>query len=205
MQTPDQKYQINVPKVHLLERSLSLTLLTVSIFPLLILLPLHRVFIRRSFLFKQLRIGCLGRPFTIYKLRTIVSNDVRDHQSVSTFGVFLRALSFDELPSFLNVLKGEMRFVGPRPLLIEDKDDLDKICFERFFVKPGITGYVQILGRNCLSWRRRISLDTKYYFNRSFIETALIVCATFVRIFVKNSLCPRAHGPSVPLSLELRR
>lgn len=118
--------------------------------------------------FRQQRPGRGGRPFTIYKFRTMT--EARDGagqlqpdtQRLTKFGRFLRATSLDELPELLNVLKGEMSFVGPRPLLMQYLDRYTPEQARRHEVRPGITGWAQINGRNALTWEAKFRLDVWY-------------------------------------------
>lgn len=125
--------------------------------------------------FKQLRIGLNEKPFIIYKFATM--NDLTDEkgqllpdqQRITNIGVFLRKWSLDELPQFFNVLKGDISFVGPRPLLPEYLPLYTEMERKRHQVKPGITGLAQIKGRNQLSWEQKFYYDLKYVENQSFL------------------------------------
>lgn len=115
-----------------------------------------------SIIFRQMRSGLHGQPFTIFKFRTMV-HGVR----MTKCGAFLRRWSLDELPQLLNVLRGEMAFVGPRPTLPEQVARYTPYQRQRLMVKPGITGLAQISGRNALAWIERIELDIRYVQRRS--------------------------------------
>lgn len=125
-------------------------------------------------LFRQVRPGLNGQPFTLYKFRTMT--DARDEygrllpdtQRLTKLGRFLRSTSLDELPELLNVLKGDMSLVGPRPLLMKYMPYFTQRERIRFSVRPGITGLAQVNGRNKLSWNERLELDVQYVEQWSF-------------------------------------
>ena len=139
--------------------------------------------------FKQLRSGFQGRPFYIYKFRTMTNARDQNQQLYSdelrltNFGKFLRRYSLDELPQLFNVLKGDMSFVGPRPLLVEYMSLYNEEQLRRFEVKPGITGWAQIKGRNTISWEEKFKLDVWYVDNRSLFLDSRIFFLTIVRVF----------------------
>ena len=143
-------------------------------FPIFILLfLLVRMSIGSPVFFTQLRPGLNGKVFTLYKFRTM--GDIRDHEGnllpdalrLLPFGRFLRNYSLDELPEFINVLKGEMSLVGPRPLLVEYMERYTLEQARRHEVRPGITGWAQVNGRNALSWEEKFKLDVWYVDNHT--------------------------------------
>ena len=143
-------------------------------FPIFILLfLLVRMSIGSPVFFTQLRPGLNGKVFTLYKFRTM--GDIRDHEGnllpdalrLLPFGRFLRNYSLDELPEFINVLKGEMSLVGPRPLLVEYLERYTHEQARRHEVRPGITGWAQVNGRNALSWEEKFKLDVWYVDNHT--------------------------------------
>jgi sugar transferase EpsL len=144
--------------------------------------------------FRQLRPGLKGRPFHLLKFRTM--NTARDEsgkllpgqQRLTFLGRLLRSLSLDELPQLINVVKGEMSLVGPRPLLIEYLDLYDLEQKRRHDVKPGITGWAQINGRNALSWEERFSLDVWYVDHQSFRLDLKILWLTFVKVVMREGV-----------------
>jgi len=140
-------------------------------------------------LFSQIRPGLKEKPFTIYKLKTM--QDTRDDQGVllpdnqriTPLGKIIRKLSLDELPQFWNVLKGDMSFVGPRPLLPEYLPLYNKKQKNRHNLKPGITGLAQVKGRNTISWQQKFEYDLWYIENQSFILDLKILLFTVGKIF----------------------
>tara|TARA_B110000046_G_scaffold61717_1_gene69370 strand:- start:337 stop:942 length:606 start_codon:yes stop_codon:yes gene_type:complete len=139
--------------------------------------------------FSQVRPGLKEKPFTIYKLKTM--QDTRDDQGVllpdnqriTPLGKIIRKLSLDELPQFWNVLKGDMSFVGPRPLLPEYLPLYNKKQKNRHNLKPGITGWAQVKGRNTIRWQQKFEYDLWYIENQSFILDLKILLFTVGKIF----------------------
>ncbi len=143
--------------------------------PILLLTAiLVRIFLGTPILFKQKRPGCKGRPFFIYKFRSMrdaadrAGNPLPDSERLTRFGRILRSLSLDELPELFNILRGEMSFVGPRPLLMEYLPLYSPEQARRHDVVPGLTGWAQVNGRNALDWAARFKLDVWYVDNWSF-------------------------------------
>jgi len=148
----------------------------------------------RPIIFKQLRPGYLGLPFYIYKFRTM--NDAKnnegkplpDYQRLMKFGKFLRASSIDELPTLWNVIKGDMSLVGPRPLLMEYLPLYDKKQARRHNVKPGISGWAQVNGRNALSWQEKFELDVWYVDNNSLFLDLKILIMTIKNVLSREGI-----------------
>lgn len=143
---------------------------------------------RRPVLFRHVRPGLRGRPFTLLKFRTM--SDARDAggrprpdaQRLDRLGRFLRASSLDELPELWNVLRGEMSLVGPRPLLMDYLDRYTPEQARRHEVKPGITGWAQVNGRNAITWEQKFALDVWYVDHRLWLLDLKILGMTAVKV-----------------------
>jgi len=166
--------------------------------PLLFLLAVWiRLAMGSPVLFRQTRPGLHGRPFTMYKFRTMTDardaegNLLPDEQRLTRFGRFLRSTSLDELPELINVLKGEMSLVGPRPLLMKYLDRYTPEQFRRHEVKPGITGWAQVNGRNAISWEEKFKLDVWYVDNWDLWLDLKILLMTLVKVFRREGI---SHG-----------
>jgi lipopolysaccharide/colanic/teichoic acid biosynthesis glycosyltransferase len=144
--------------------------------------------------FTQLRPGKGGKPFTIYKFRSMIYRWNKrgallpDAKRLSQFGQFLRSTSCDELPALWNVLKGEMSIVGPRPLLMEYLPLYNEKQSRRHDVKPGITGWAQVNGRNAISWQEKFDLDVWYVENQSFFLDLKILLMTAKKIIIRDGI-----------------
>ncbi|MFC4712917.1 sugar transferase [Planococcus dechangensis] len=144
--------------------------------------------------FKQQRPGLNERPFHVYKFRSMT--DERDTKGqflpddirLTSFGKIIRKLSLDELPQLLNVLKGDMSFVGPRPLLMEYLDLYDNRQKKRHNVRPGITGWAQVNGRNAISWEQKFEYDVWYVENQSFWLDIKILFMTVMKVFKSEGI-----------------
>ena len=144
--------------------------------------------------FKQKRGGFNGKPFTIIKFRTMKKHGdlnpskINDKKRTTKLGAILRKFSLDELPTLINIIKGEKSFVGPRPLLYEYKKYYNDDQNKRFLVKPGITGWAQINGRNELSWEEKFNLDNWYIKNQSLLLDFKIILLTAKNIFLNSDV-----------------
>ncbi|MEN4054151.1 undecaprenyl phosphate N,N'-diacetylbacillosamine 1-phosphate transferase [Sulfurimonas sp. NWX79] len=150
--------------------------------------------IGRSILFRQKRPGSKEKIFEIYKFRTM-TNEVDkngellpDEQRLVGIGKFIRSTSLDELPQLFNVLKGEMSFVGPRPLLVEYLPLYNERQKKRHDVKPGITGWAQVNGRNAISWEEKFELDVWYVEHQSFALDMKILWMTFLKVVKRSDI-----------------
>ena len=143
-------------------------------------------------IFSQIRPGKNEKLFTLYKFRTMElthSNEVDDtSKRITGLGKFLRKTSLDELPSILNVIKGEMSLVGPRPLLPEYLDRYDNFQRKRHEVLPGITGLAQISGRNAISWEEKFKYDVDYVKKNSLFIDIFIIFKTITKIFSTKNI-----------------
>jgi sugar transferase EpsL len=173
--------------------------------PLIVVLALViRAALGSPVLFSQLRPGLNARPFMLYKFRSM--NDARspdgellgDEVRLTALGKWLRKLSLDELPQLWNVLKGDMSLVGPRPLLMEYLPLYDERQRRRHEVRPGITGWAQVKGRNALSWEEKFDLDVWYVERQSFALDLRIIWMTIAKLV-------RPHGISQPGSATMPR
>jgi sugar transferase EpsL len=163
--------------------------------PLLLLTALLvRLKLGTPVLFRQQRPGLHGTPFEIFKFRTMTDSCdeqgelLPDTERLTPFGRLLRSTSMDELPELLNVLRGEMSLVGPRPLLMRYYPYFTPEEHVRFDVRPGITGLAQISGRNDLSWDKRIAADVQYVQNMSFGTDLWILFMTVWRVMFRQGL-----------------
>jgi len=151
-------------------------------------------------LFKHERPGLNGKPFVLYKLRTMKSvpgaeGDPRtDAARLTALGQFLRKASIDELPQLVNVLKGEMSLVGPRPLMMQYLPRYNAHQARRHEVKPGITGWAQVKGRNSLSWEEKFDLDVWYVEHQSLWLDAKILALTAWRVIRPAGISAGAHA-----------
>jgi sugar transferase EpsL len=161
---------------------------------LLVVAILIRIQMGSPIIFKQIRPGLNGKPFYMYKFRTMTNekdeqgNPLSDEQRLTRLGRFLRSTSLDELPELFNVLKGDMSLVGPRPLLMQYLARYTPEQARRHEVKPGITGWAQINGRNAISWEEKFDLDVWYVDNRSFWLDMRILAITVVKVFKREGI-----------------
>ena len=183
----------------LLDRITALLLLI--LFAPLILLIAFIVAIKlgRPVLFTQQRPGLQGKIFTIYKFRTMSDERGRngeplsDEQRLKGIGKTIRSLSLDELPQLFNIVKGEMSFVGPRPLLIEYLGLYSPEQAKRHNVKPGITGWAQVNGRNAISWEAKFRYDVEYVRNVSFLFDLKILFLTVFKVVKKEGIAQEGN------------
>lgn len=171
---------------------------------LLLVACLVRVRLGSPVLFTQLRPGLHGRPFRMYKFRTMVDQRdgqgrfLPDEERLTPFGRLLRSTSLDELPELLNVLKGEMSLVGPRPLLMEYLERYTPEQARRHEVRPGITGWAQIHGRNQVSWEDRFMLDVWYVDHRTLWLDLRILLLTVVKVVRREGISASGHASMPP-------
>lgn len=173
----------------------------------------------RPVLFAQRRPGRCGRPFRIYKFRTMTQerdpqgNLLPDAQRLTRFGRFLRSTSLDELPELLNVLRGDMSLVGPRPLLMEYLPRYTPEQARRHEVRPGVTGWAQVNGRNAISWEEKFRLDVWYVDHQSLGLDLKILALTVVQVFQRKDISAAGHATmpeftgcaAAPVQADLRK
>ena len=161
---------------------------------------LVRVRLGSPVLFRQVRPGLHGQPFTMLKFRTMTNardaagNLLPDADRLTPFGKFLRSTSLDELPELWNVLKGDMSLVGPRPLLMQYLDRYTPEQARRHEVKPGITGWAQVNGRNAISWEEKFALDVWYVDNQSLWLDIKILLLTVWKILKREGISRSGHA-----------
>ena len=166
---------------------------------LLVVALLVRTRLGSPVLFRQRRPGLHGRPFELIKFRTMTNatdstGRLRsDDERLTPFGSILRSTSLDELPEFLNVLRGEMSVVGPRPLLMQYLDVYTPEQARRHDVRPGITGLAQVSGRNAQTWEERLKLDTDYVDDHSFIGDLGIMLRTVTSVIRREGVTAEGH------------
>lgn len=180
---------------------ISLTALLIAS-PLLIAVALLvRLQLGSPVIFKQLRPGLHGRLFTIYKFRTMLSqphddggNSLPDEKRLTRFGLWLRATSLDELPELWNVLKGDMSLVGPRPLMVKYLDRYTPEQNRRHEVRPGITGWAQVNGRNNMTWQQKFEYDVWYVDHRSLRLDLKILVLTVWNVVCRRGIAKEGHA-----------
>jgi len=178
----------------------SLALLVVLAMPLLVLYAMVRRKLGSPALFRQVRPGLHGQPFMMVKFRTMTDERgpdgelLPDAQRLTAFGRFLRASSLDELPELWNVLRGEMSLVGPRPLLMEYLPLYSAEQARRHELRPGITGWAQVNGRNAVSWEERFRLDVWYVDHRSLWLDLRILWLTVRKVLVREGISAQGEA-----------
>lgn len=176
-----------------------------TLLPVIILVALLiRLKLGSPILFTQDRPGLNGKIFKMMKFRTMLDakdkqgNLLPDEQRMTKFGGFLRSTSLDELPGLLNVIKGDMSLVGPRPLLVQYLPLYSPEQARRHNVRPGITGWAQVNGRNAISWEDKFKLDVWYVENQSFLLDIKILFLTVKKVFVREGISGDGHVTMEP-------
>ncbi len=171
------------------------SLLLILLSPLLLCLALLVWIVHgRPVLFRQQRAGYKGKPFWIYKFRTMTNRTapdgslLPDSERLTPLGRFLRSTSLDELPELINVLRGEMSLVGPRPLFVKYLPLYSPEQMRRHDVLPGITGWAQVNGRNAITWQEKFALDVWYVDHRSFWLDIKILFLTLWKVFKREGI-----------------
>lgn len=161
---------------------------------LLIIAILIRIKLGSPIFFIQDRVGKDGKVFKMIKFRTMLDavdkwgDPLPDSERLTSFGKILRSTSIDELPELINVFKGDMSLVGPRPLLVEYIPNYSKEQWRRHEVKPGITGWAQVNGRNCITWTRKFELDIWYVDNASIFTDIKILFMTIGKVLKRDDI-----------------
>jgi len=176
------------------------SVLLIILLPIILLIGfLVRLKLGSPILFKQERPGLFEKPFNLYKFRSMTDEKDKygqilpDEQRLTPFGAFLRKYSLDELPQLYNVLKGDLSLVGPRPLLMEYLPLYTREQAKRHLVKPGITGWAQVNGRNTLSWEEKFELDVWYVHHRSLYLDFKILWLTIKKVLKKEGVSQNNH------------
>ena len=157
-------------------------------------------------LFKQDRPGYKGKVFKLYKFRTMTDerdadgNLLPDEIRLTKFGKWLRSTSLDEIPEFVNILKGDMSFIGPRPLLVQYLPLYSPEQARRHDVRPGLTGYAQAHGRNAISWARKFELDVWYVDHISFVTDVKIIIDTIKTVIKKEGISSATSATMEPFN-----
>ena len=178
----------------------SLTLIILLAPLILFIALLIWVTMGRPILFRQRRVGYQGQVFTIYKFRTMTEerdengNLLPDEQRLTRFGRFLRETSLDELPELFNVLKGDMSLVGPRPLLVEYLPYYTPEERKRHNMRPGITGWAQVNGRNAITWDQKLALDVWYVDNWSLWLDFKIILMTIIKVIKREGISTNGYA-----------
>ena len=169
-------------------------MLLISILPIFFIFCLIKFKLGSPVFFSQVRPGLNGMPFKMFKFRTMTDardangDLLSDSERLTRFGSFLRSSSLDELPGLWNVLKGDMSLVGPRPLLIQYLDLYTPEQARRHEVRPGITGWAQVNGRNAISWEEKFKLDVWYVDNQSIWFDIKITLLTIKKVFFREGI-----------------
>lgn len=170
--------------------------LTISAPMMFVMAILIRWSVGSPVIFRQTRIGRYGRPFILYKFRTMTDGRDQDGRLLPDvdrlfpLGTLLRSISLDEMPGFFNVLKGEMSIVGPRPHLARDLRIYFREQSRRHEVRPGMTGWAQVNGRNAINMEKKFRMDVWYVDNRSFVLDLKVMFLTIVKIFKREGIYP---------------
>lgn len=195
MNSPRRRYDVVKRGIDIIGAGAGLVLLSPVMGATAVLV---RVKLGSPVLFTQERPGLNGKIFNLYKFRTMLNVDeakglVSDEDRLPNFGKILRSTSLDELPSLVNVLKGEMSLVGPRPLLVEYLNRYTPAQARRHEVRPGITGAAQISGRNAITWEQKFAYDVEYVDNRSLKVDVDIMFKTLKAILVREGINQQGH------------
>ena len=188
---------------HAVKRAIDIVCSGLGLIVLSPILIIAAILIRKNLgspiFFTQDRIGKDGKVFKMIKFRTMLDatdkygNQLPDEERLTSFGKLLRSTSIDELPELVNVFLGDMSLVGPRPLLVEYKDLYSTEQWRRHEVRPGITGWAQVNGRNSISWAERFKLDVEYIDNYNLILDIKILFMTVLKVIKKDGISQDGH------------
>ncbi|PID40448.1 MAG: sugar transferase [Proteobacteria bacterium] len=184
----------------------------IMMFPLLLIVAaIVRLQMGSPVLYTQTRPGRGGIPFKIFKFRTMTDsrdpggNLLPDAERLTPFGKFLRAASLDELPELINIIRGDMSIVGPRPLLMQYLERYTPTQARRHEVKPGLTGWAQINGRNAISWEEKFELDVWYVDNQSFWLDMKIIFMTVMKVVRREGISGAGEATMSEFYPQIRR
>lgn len=188
-----------------------LSLMAIIVFsPLLFTIAVAvRTKLGRQVIFKQERPGCDEKIFTLYKFRTMTDkkdeqgNLLPDGERLTSLGRWLRSTSFDELPELINIFKGDLSIVGPRPLAVQYLPFYTMEEHKRHTVRPGLSGLAQVNGRNALGWEEKFAYDLKYIENITFQNDAILVFKTFIKVIKRSNIGER--GVDSPIDFDIYR
>ena len=188
---------------HAVKRAIDIVCSGIGLIVLSPILVIAAILIRKNLgspiFFTQDRIGKDGKVLKMIKFRTMLDatdkygNQLPDEERLTSFGKLLRSTSIDELPELVNVFLGDMSLVGPRPLLVEYKDLYSTEQWRRHEVRPGITGWAQVNGRNSISWAERFKLDVEYIDNYNLILDIKILFMTVLKVIKKDGISQDGH------------
>jgi len=188
------------------------SIMLVLLFPVLLLIAIMVfIFIGSPILFTQIRPGLHEKPFRLYKFRTMQNRRdsegklLSDEKRLTAFGRLLRSLSLDELPELFNVIKGEMSLVGPRPLLMEYLPCYSEEQRLRHTLRPGITGFAQVNGRNTLSWEKKFEYDVWYVRNCSLVLDIKILIKTLIKMIKREGIHAKGHATMTRFDHECKQ
>lgn len=184
----------------IMDIALALALIIVFWWIYILIAVLVKINLGSPIIFKQDRPGRNSKIFTMYKFRTMLNtadnfaNLLAEKERLTSFGIHLRSSSLDELPQIWNVLRGEMSFIGPRPLLVEYLNRYSPEQARRHEVKPGITGWAQVKGRNSISWNEKFKLDVEYVDNYSLLMDLKIILLTLKWVSSREGISPEGES-----------
>ena len=185
-------------------------ILIITLSPLIIIVfLLTLIFMGPPVIFKQKRPGLNEKIFSIFKFRSLSNkkdesgNLLPDVERLSKYGLFIRSSSLDELPQLFNILKGEMSFVGPRPLRVDYLEYYSDKQKKRHLIKPGITGLTQVNGRNSISWEEKFKMDVFYVENTNFMLDFYILIKTIFVILLRKNISSNNDGTNIKFSKKV--